>query len=322
LKHYDDSMRVLITGSSGFIGRSLIHHCATRTGLDVIAASRTPGEPMPGIIWHRTGDMNAQTPWESRLAGVNAVIHLAGRAHVIHERATDPERAFMTTNHEGTKRLAEEAARAGVRRFILVSTIGVLGKRTPAGRAFQASDPPAPHDAYSRSKLAGEHAVREIGARTGMEVTVVRPPMVIGPGAPGNFARLVRLVRSGVPIPLGRTPNTRSMLARDNLVDLLLTCLTHPKAAGATLLASDGEDLSTHELVMEIAAGLGARARVIRLPDQLLELGLQAAGLGALHARLCGSLQINLSATTELLGWRPPNSGREAIRRAAHEARD
>jgi nucleoside-diphosphate-sugar epimerase len=314
-------MRVLITGCSGFIGRSLIRHCAARSGMDVIAASRTPGEPMPGITWHRTDDMDAQTPWESSLAGVDAVIHLAGRAHVIHERATDPERAFMTTNHEGTRRLAEEASRAGVRRFILVSTIGVLGKQTPAGRALQASDPPGPHDAYSRSKLAGEHAVREIGACTRMEVTVVRPPMVIGPGAPGNFARLVRLVRSGVPIPLGRTPNARSMLARDNLIDLLLICLTHPQAAGATLLASDGEDLSTHELVKEIATGIGTRARVIRVPDQLLALGCRAAGLHAMHARLCGSLRIDISATTELLGWRPPHSGREAIRRAAHEAR-
>jgi len=152
-------------------------------------------------------------------------------------------------------------------------------------------------------------------------VTVVRPPMVIGPGAPGNFARLVRLVCSGVPIPLSRTPNVRSMLARDNLVDLLLTCLTHPKAASATLLASDGEDLSTHELVNEIAAGIGTRARVIRVPDQLLALACHAAGLRAMHARLCGSLQIDMSATTELLGWRPPHSGREAIRRAAHEAR-
>lgn len=315
-------MRVLITGSSGFIGRALIRHCAARSGMDVIATSRTLGESISGVMWHCVGEINERTDWSTCVNGIDAVIHLAGRAHIIRDSSPDPEQAFGTVNHLGSRRLAEQAARAGVRRFILVSTIGVLGRQTAAGRALRPCDPPAPHDAYSRSKLAGEHAVREIGARTGMEVTVVRPPMVIGSGAPGNFARLVRLVRSGVPIPLCRTPNARSMLARDNLVDLLLTCLTHPKAAGATLLASDGEDLSTHELVMEIAAGLGARARVIRLPDQLLELGLQAAGLGALHARLCGSLQINLSATTELLGWRPPYSGREAIRRAAHEARD
>jgi nucleoside-diphosphate-sugar epimerase len=314
-------MRLLVTGASGFIGRSLISHCAVRSDTDVIAASRTPGEPIPGITWLRTGDMDSQTPWVSRLAGVNAVIHLAGRAHVIQERGADSERAFMTINYEGTKRLAEEAARAGVRRFILVSTIGVLGNRPPAGRALQASDPPAPHDAYSRSKFAGEQAVREIGMRTDMEVVVVRPPMVIGPGAPGNFARLVRLVRSGVPIPLGRTPNARSILARENLVDLLLTCLTHPDAAGATLLASDGEDLSTHELVKEIAAGIGTRARIVRMPDQLLALACRAAGLRAMHRRLCGSLRIDMSATTEILGWRPPHSGREAIRRAAHEAR-
>ena len=322
LPHYHSHMRVLITGSSGFIGRSLIRHCATKAGVDVIAAGRTLGETMPGVTCRCTGDLDAQTAWESSLAGVDAVIHLAGRAHVIHERATDPEQAFMTTNHDGTRRLAEEAARAGVRRFVLASSIGVLGNRTIAGRPFRADDAPVPHDAYSRSKLAGEHAVREIGARTGMEVTVVRPPMVIGPGAPGNFARLVRLVRSGVPIPLGRMPNARSFLARENLVDLLFKCLTHPGAAGATLLASDGEDLSTHELVTEIAAGIGTRARVIRLPDRMLELAFQAAGLRAMHERLCGSLQVDMSATMALLDWRPSFCGREAIRRAAHEARD
>jgi UDP-glucose 4-epimerase len=313
-------MRVLITGSSGFIGRSLTRHCATKADLDVIATSRTPAEAMPGVAWRCTGDLNAQTAWESNLAGVDGVIHLAGRAHVIHERATDPEQAFMTTNHDGTRRLAEEAARAGVRRFVLASSIGVQGNRTTVGRPFRADDVPAPHDAYSRSKLAAEHAVREIGARTGMEVTVVRPPMVIGPRAPGNFARLFRLVRSGVPIPLSRTPNARSFLALDNLVDLLSTCLTHPRAAGATLLASDGEDLSTYELVTEIAAGIGTRARVIRLPDRLLEVACRAAGLRAMHARLCGSLQIDMSDTNDRLGWRPRYSGREAIRRAAREA--
>lgn len=315
-------MRVLITGSSGFIGRSLIQHCANRPDMDVIATSRTRGESMPGVTWRCTGDLDARTAWESSLAGVDAVIHLAGRAHVIHERATDPEQAFMTTNHDGSRRLAEEAARAGVRRFVLASSIGVQGNRTTAGQPFRADDAPAPHDAYSRSKLAGEHAVREIGARTGMEVTVVRPPMVIGPGAPGNFARLVRLVRSGVPIPLSRMPNARSLLARDNLVDLLFTCLSHPGAAGATLLASDGADLSTQELVTEIAAGIGTRARVIRLPDGVLELACKLAGLRAVHERLCGSLQVDMTATTVRLGWRPPFCGREAIRRAAREARD
>jgi len=226
----------------------------------------------------------------------------------------------MRTNHDGTRRLAEEAARAGVRRFIFVSTIGVMGEQSPASGAFRANDPTAPYDAYSRSKLAGEIAVREIGARTGMEVTVVRPPMVIGPGAPGNFARLFQLVRSGVPIPLSRTPNARSFLALDNLVDLLFTCLTHPRAAGATLLASDGEDLSTYELVAEIAAGIGMRARVIQLPDRLLEVTCRVAGLRALHARLCGSLQIDMSDTSDRLRWQPQHSVREAIRRAAREA--
>jgi nucleoside-diphosphate-sugar epimerase len=319
--HYYWHMRVLITGSSGFIGRSLIRQCAARSGMDVIATSRTPGESISGVTWHCVGEIDERTDWSKCVDGIDAVIHLAGRAHVMRDTAPDPEQAFRAVNHLGARRLAEQAARAGVRRFILVSTIGVLGNRTMAGQPLRGSGVPAPHDAYSRSKLAGEHAVREIGARNDMEVTVVRPPMVIGPGAPGNFARLVQLVRSGVPIPLGRTPNARSMLARDNLVDLLLTCLTHPKAAGATLLASDGEDLSTHELVTEIAAGIGTRARVIRVPDRLLALACRAAGLRAMHARLCGSLQIDMSATTGLLGWRPPHSGREAIRRAAHEAR-
>jgi len=315
-------MRVLVTGATGFIGRSLIRQIADRSSMNVIATSRTLGKSISGVTWHCVGEINERTDWSTCVNGIDAVIHLAGRAHVIRDPSPDPEQAFGTVNHLGSRRLAEQAARAGVRRFILVSTIGVLGRQTAAGRALRPCDPPAPHDAYSRSKLAGEHAVREIVARTGMAVTVVRPPMVIGPGAPGNFARLVRLVRSGVPIPLGCTPNARSMLARDNLVDLLLTCLTHPKAAGATLLVSDGEDLSTHELVIEIAAGIGAHARVIRVPDQLLELACSAAGLRSMYARLYGSLQIDMSATTELLGWRPPHSGREAIRRAVHEARD
>ena len=315
-------MRVLVTGANGFIGRSLIRHCAAKTGIDVRAASRTSAEAIPGVTWISPGEIHAHTDWAAGIDGSDVVVHLAGRAHVMRELASDPEHTFMVVNHDGTRRLAEEAARAGVRRFVLASSIGVQGNRTIAGRPFRADDAPAPHDAYSRSKLAGEHAVREIGARTGMEVTVVRPPMVIGPGAPGNFARLVRLVRSGVPIPLGRMPNARSFLARENLVDLLFKCLTHPGAAGATLLASDGEDLSTHELVTEIAVGIGTRARVIRLPDRMLELACQAAGLRAKHERLCGSLQVDMTATMALLDWRPLFCGREAIRRAAHEARD
>ncbi len=315
-------MKVLVTGATGFIGRALIRRCLTSANFDVIAASRTPGEAISGVTWHCVGKINERTDWSACVNGIDAVIHLAGRAHIMRDSSPDPERAFGTVNHLGSRRLAEQAARAGVRRFILVSTIGVLGRQTSAGRALRPCDPPAPHDAYSRSKLAGEQAVREVGVRTGMEVTVVRPPMVIGPGAPGNFARLVWLVRSGVPIPLNRTPNVRSMLARENLVDLLLTCATHPEAAGATLLASDGEDLSTNEVVLEIAAGLGTHARVLRLPDRALELICRVTGLRAMHARLCGSLQIDMSATTQLLGWQPPHCGRKAIRRAVHEAHD
>jgi len=233
------------------------------------------------------------------------------------DTAANPLDEFRRVNVQGTLNLARQAAAAGVRRFVFVSSIKVNGEMTQLGRPFTADDAPAPLDAYGVSKMEAEQGLREIALQTGMEMVIIRPPLVYGPGVKANFAAMMRWLRYGVPLPLGVIHNQRSLVSLENLVDLLVTCITHPAAANQTFLVSDGEDVSTTELLRRMGQAMGKPARLLPVPGSWLKLAAGLVGKGDVAQRLCGSLQVDISKTRELLGWVPPVSLDEGLRRAA-----
>jgi len=263
------------------------------------------------------GEVGAQTDWSAALQGVDCVIHCAARAHVMHETETEALAAYRAVNVAGTQRLAEQAATLGVRRLVYLSSIKVNGESTDGlPRPFGARDDEvSPEDPYGVSKWEAEQALWAVAANTGLEVVVVRPPLVYGPGVKGNLARLLKLVRFGVPLPFDSVHNQRSLIGLDNLVDLLIRCVDHPAAAGQTLLVSDGEDIATPDLLRHMANALGRSARLLPVPVPLLRLAGRALGKRAEIDRLVGSLQIDSRYTRELLDWTPPVSVAEGIRR-------
>ena len=305
--------RVVVTGAAGFVGLHLVPVLCAQ-GVTVRAAlrrgaPRLPEDVEPVVV----GDLSDRPNLQNALRGVDAVIHLAGRVHVMQESASDPEAAYRSANVEATRHLANQAARAGVRRFIFLSSIKVNGERT-GPHAFTESDAAAPQDAYARSKWAAEQALHEVAAQTGLEVVIVRPPLVYGPGVRANFLRLMRLVQRGVPLPLGSVENRRSMVGQGNLCDLLALCLRHPAAAGQTFLASDQNDLSTPGLIRAIASAMGRRARLFPFPVGVLRQTAGLVGMGSMIERMVDSLQVDSSKATRLLGWTPPVSVAEGLR--------
>ncbi len=273
--------------------------------------------PVHGLPTVAVGDIHEATEWSAALNGCSTVVHLAARVHVMNERSSDPLREFRRTNVDGTLHLARQAARSGVRRFVFVSSIKVNGEATSAGHPFTAADAPAAGDAYGISKMEAEQGLPTIARDTGMEVVIVRPPLVYGPGVKANFASLMRAVQRGIPLPLGSVSNNRrSLVALDNLVDLLITCIHHPAAAGQTFLVSDGEDLSTTALIRRIGQAIGTPARLLPVPPALLELGAAVVGKRDMAQRLLGNLQVDITHTRTTLGWAPPISVDEGLRRA------
>lgn len=268
------------------------------------------------------GSLSSVTDWTVALRSVDQVVHLAARVHVMNDKSSDPLAEFRQVNVEGTANLARQAAAAGVRRFVYLSSIKVNGEFTQEGRPFTADDAPAPEDPYGVSKHEAEQALRQIAADTGMEVVIIRPPLVYGPGVKANFESMMRWLARGVPLPLAAvTQNRRSLVALDNLVDLIMVCLSHPAAANHTFLVSDGEDLSTAELLKRMGAAMGKPARLFYLPPVLLKLGAQVVKKPGIYQRLCGSLQLDITKTRRLLGWSPPVSVDEGLRRAAERFR-
>jgi nucleoside-diphosphate-sugar epimerase len=250
------------------------------------------------------GDIGPTTDWRAALQGVQCVVHLAARTHVLHESAADPLAEYRRANVEATERLARQAAAAGVRRLVFMSSIKVNGEATH-GRPYTETDPPRPEDAYGTSKWETERALARVATESGLEVVVLRPPLVYGPGVKGNFLRLMRLVASGTPLPFASIANRRSLVYVGNLADAVVAAADVPGAAGRTYLVADGEGVSTPDLVRAIATALGARARLLPCPPALLELGAALAGRRAEIARLTGSLQVDASAAARELGWRP-----------------
>jgi nucleoside-diphosphate-sugar epimerase len=292
---------VLVTGASGFIGRAACAQFVKR-GWEVRAAVRRTVPDLAKVEQHVIGDIAGDPAW--RLERIDAVIHLAGVAHQL--RGQDAESVYQAVNCHATERLARAAARAGARRFVFMSSIKVNGERTAIDRPFRAGDAPHPEDRYARSKWAAERALAQVASETGLEVVVLRPPLVYGPGVRANFLRLVRLVERGWPLPFGAIGNRRSLVYVDNLVDLIALAVTKLEAAGQTLLASDGEDLSTPALAREMARALGRTPKLIRVPVSVLKLAGAVTGLRAEIGRLVDSLVIDIGETRRRLDWRPP----------------
>ena len=287
--------RVLVTGATGFIGRMLCP-ALTRAGFAVRAALRSEAE-LGGIETVRVGDIGS-ADWAEALRDVHYVVHAAARAHA----GRTLEETYLATNARATQRLAEAAARAGVARFVYLSTVKVHGEG--AGRSYTERDPPAPRDAYGRSKLLGERAV--FAAAGSMEVAIVRPPLVYGPEVRANFLRLLGWVERGWPLPLAAVDNRRSLISVWNLCDFLVCALTHPVAGGRVWLTSDGEDLATPELMRRIARAMQRRARLFAVPVPLLRGLGTLLGRGAEIERLCDSLTVDISAAHNELAWSPP----------------
>lgn len=312
LSHQSGVLTVLVTGATGFVGRALVPALAER-GHAVRSAVRRAGSGLLGEV--AVGEIGPETDWSAALQGVDVVIHLAARVHVMQDTAADPLAAFRRVNTDGTERLARQAAEAGVRRLVLVSSIKVNGER--AERPFTELDPPRPEDPYGISKAEAEAVLRRVAEEAGLEAVVVRPPLVYGPGVGGNFARLLALVERGLPLPLGAVDNRRSLVGRCNLVDFLVRCAEHPAAAGETFLVSDGEDLSTAELIRRLARALDRPVRLWPVPPALLYAAGRVTGRTAVVERLCGSLQIDSRKGRERLGWAPPATVEEELARTA-----
>jgi len=310
-------MKIAIVGAGGFVGRTLAARL-TADGHDVVPIVRTQ-RGMAGE--RRVEDIGPDTDWSDLLGGAEAVVHLAARVHVMHDRAADPLIPYRRVNVEGTLNLARQAAASGVRRFLFLSSIKVNGEASAPGRPFRPDDPPRPEDPYGISKWEAEQGLAGIGRETAMEIVIVRPPLVHGPGVAGNFAAMMRALERGLPLPLGMAGgNRRSLVGIDNLADFIALALVHPAAAGRTWLVADGEDLSTRDLLRRLAAAMGRKAQLLPVPLPLLRLGARLAGKRAAADRLLGDLQVDIGESRHLLGWSPPLSVDEGLRRAVGAA--
>ncbi len=309
-------MQVLVTGANGFVGRALCAEAVAR-GMAVRGITRASDDLPISVENFAVGGIDGNTDWQDVLTGCEVVVHLAARVHVMADTAANPLEEFRRVNVQGTLNLAWQAAAAGVRRFLFVSSIKVNGEATQSGSRFTADDAPAPLDAYGVSKMETEQGLREIARQTGMEVVIIRPPLVYGPGVEANFADMVRWLKRGVPLPLGAINNQRSLVALGNLVDLLVTCITHPAAANQAFLVSDGEDVSTTALLRRMGQALGCSARLVPVPASWLKLAATMVGKTDVAQRLCGSLQVDIEKTRRLLGWTPPISLDEGLKMAA-----
>jgi nucleoside-diphosphate-sugar epimerase len=307
---------IAVTGAGGFVGQALLQAIATAPGLEARGLFRTmPHAVNPAVDARLLGDLAAASDLGAALAGVRTVIHAAARTHVLDDTAADPEAAYRRTNVEGTRNLARAAAAAGVKRLVYVSSVKVNGEQTSIDRPFTEADAPAPEDAYGRTKWEAEQLLASFAGQHGLEIVILRPPLVYGPGVKGNLARLMRLVARGVPLPLGSVRNRRSMIGLDNLVSAILVAAEHRSVAGRTFLVSDQHDLSTPDLIRLIAAAQGRPARLLPFPPQLLGAVATLAGRGGEIARLTGSLAVDSNAFSRATKWQPVVPVREEIAR-------
>lgn len=310
-------MRVLVTGATGFVGNALIPELL-RAGHTVRAAvwSDLGGELTEGVEAIEVGDIGPDTNWDAALDGIEGIIHLAARAHVMEETSSDPLAQYRRANTEGTRRLAEAAGQAGIQRFVFLSSIKVNGERTD-GCPFNEAFVPAPEDAYGITKLEAERALGAAAQPYGIEAVIVRSPLVYGPGVKGNFLRLMDICSKGLPLPLSAIRNARSLVYVGNLANALQTSLDHEAAAGETFLVSDGEPVSTPDLVRGIAKALGSSTRLFPVPLTFLRVGAGALGKSGMAERLVGSLAVDDRKIRKILAWHPPATMLEGLRETA-----
>ncbi|OOE93483.1 NAD-dependent dehydratase [Salinivibrio sp. AR647] len=311
-------MSLLLTGSSGFVGQAVVN-LATERCLNVREVVRTKAdaqranqrETQTSRFW--VDAINGDTDWKGAFEGIDCVIHCAARVHHMHETEADALAAYRSINTEGTRHLAQQAAAAGVKRFVFISSIKVNGEATPPNQPFYANDKPNPQDPYGISKYEAEQALFEIAQQTGLDVVVIRPPLVYGPGVKANFLTMMKWTKRRIPLPLGAIHNRRSMVYLDNLADLILTCCIHPNAAGHVFLASDNDDVSTTRLLKTVAQAMRRRAYLLPIPACLLTRIAQLLNKPQLSQRLCGDLQVDIHKTMGQLNWQPRYSVEQGI---------
>lgn len=307
-------MTILVTGANGFVGKALCAEIHSR-GMQVLGAIRHKSQLLNELKVIEVGEINVHTNWESALIDCKIVIHLAARVHVMQETSKDPLTAFRQINVEGTLNLARQAIKAGVKRFIFVSSIKVNGEHTRPGKSFAALDAPNPQDAYGLSKYESERALLELGIETGLEVVIIRPPLVYGKGVKANFKSLIKLAQLNIPLPFGSITNKRSLIYIENLIDFIILSVNHPSAANQTFLISDDEDVSTTQLIKYIKSASGKRYLLIPVSQGLLSCVFKLIGKSTLSHRLLGNLQVDITKAKTLLNWKPPYSVKEGIER-------
>lgn len=309
------SYRCLVTGANGFVGGALMKHLEA-AGCSIRGSVRSPVQPSGNLVG--VAALGPDTDWQQALAGCSVVVHTAGRAHQLRDAAENPLAEFRRVNVDGTLALATQSLEMGVRRFIFISSIGVNGLLNRNG-PFTEEQVPAPAAAYAVSKLEAEEGLRRLLTGSSMELVILRPTLVYAAHAPGNFARLLHFVKSGVPLPLAGVHNRRSLLALENLLDFIALCMKRPEAAGHLFVVADGQDLSTPELIRSLAEGMQRPARLWPCPDGLLRLGAKMAGRSSMYQQLCGNLQVDIGKARKLLGWVPPLETRAALREAGRQ---
>lgn len=308
-------MNLLLTGASGFVGQALQAHLLQQRQHQLRSAMRVvPAEIPAGLLICPSPELGAAADWSAALENIEVVIHAAAKVQAMGAQTPETQQVFHDVNVEGTLSLARQAAAAGVKRFIFISSIKVNGEQTVPGRPYSFQDTPSPEDAYGLSKLDAETRLLALAKETGMEVVIIRPPMIYGPGVKGNFASLLKLVNKGLPLPLGAIHNLRSFVSVTNLVSLIATCIQHPAAGNRVFLVSDGDDLSTTQLLSLIGHAAGKPARLIPVPEKVLRTICALVGKQGIARRLLDSLQVDITATCQILDWQPPMTVAESLR--------